>query len=182
MSNLVEWREALEDFTRDIRHEEYDDSVPVHADRYLDCDRKPDDAFILRLDGPSMSEGAPREYDLEYTAPETGPVRRRLGIDTDRGEVRRFVLQLEYLVDPAAERYATVVRYDHDAEGAAEATHDVTEAGLHIDIYREGEKVDSHELTPPLPASAALEAAEEHLAAHLEGYVRRFEEWHGITR
>lgn len=56
----------------------------------------------------------------------------------------------------------------------------MTEEGLHIDIYRAGEKVDSHELTPPLPAGAALEKAEEHLTEHLEGYTRRFERWHGI--
>jgi hypothetical protein len=47
----------------------------------------------------------------------------------------------------------------------------VTEDGLHIDIYRDGDKIDSHELTPPLPANDALNAAEEHLAEHLEGYV-----------
>ena len=76
---------------------------------------------------------------------------------------------------------AAVVRYDHDAEGSAEATHDVTEDGLHIDIYRDGKKVDSHELTPPLSANNALERAEDHLAEHLKGYVRRFEQWHGIT-
>ncbi len=39
---------------------------------------------------------------------------------------------------------------------------DVTENGLNIDIYREGENIDSHELTPPLPANEALNFAEEH--------------------
>lgn len=123
----------------------------------------------------------PREYDKDYTSPEGGPVRRRLGVDVDRGTVTRFVVQLEYLIDPP-EEWVTVVRYDHDSKGSDEATHDVTAEGLHIDIYRDGEKMDSHELTPPLPASEALEAAEEHLTDHLEGYVRRFEQWHGIRR
>jgi hypothetical protein len=127
-----------------------------------------------------MSGDDPREYDREFTAPEGGPVRRRLGIDVSRGEVSRFVVQLEYLIDPVGGEWATIVRYDHDAEGSKEATHDVTEEGLHIDIYRDGAKVDSHELTPPMPAAEALEAAEDHLAEHLEGYVRRFEEWHEI--
>jgi hypothetical protein len=133
-----------------------------------------------------MSENGPRDYDLEYTAPEAGPVRRRLGIDTDRGEVTRFLVQLEYHIAPEADvdadEWATVVRYDHDAEGSDETTHDVTEEGLHIDVYRDGEKTNSHELTPPLPANTALEVAEEHLTEHLEGYVRRFEQWHEITR
>ena len=122
----------------------------------------------------------PRDYDKAYTAPMGGPVRQRVGIDLERGRVTRFVVQLEYLIEPQTDEWAVVVRYDHDAEGSAEATHDVTEEGLHIDIYRDGEKIDSHELTPPLPANHALNAAEEHLADHLEGYVRRFEQWHGI--
>ena len=122
----------------------------------------------------------PRDYDKAYTAPMGGPVRQRVGIDLERGRVTRFVVQLEYLIEPQTDEWAVVVRYDHDAEGSAEATHDVTEEGLHIDIYRDGEKIDSHELTPPLPPNDALNAAEEHLSDHLEGYVRRFEQWHGI--
>lgn len=124
----------------------------------------------------------PRDYDTEYTAPERGPVRRRLGVDIDHGQVARFVVQLEYLVDAEHDEWAIVVRYDHDSQGSDETTHDVTEDGLHIDIYRDGEKAESHELTPPMPASEALNAAEEHLAQHMEGYVRRFEQWHKINR
>lgn len=127
-----------------------------------------------------MTEDLPREYDREFTAGAGRRARRRLGVDVDRGEVTRFVVQLEYLVDAAAEEWATVVRYDHDSEGSTEATHDVTAEGLHIDVYRDGEKIDSHELTPPLPANQALNAAEEHLAEHLDGYIKRFERWHGI--
>ena len=122
-----------------------------------------------------------RNYDKEFTTRVHRRAHRRLGIDVDRGQVKRFVVQLEYLVDPHPEAWEPVVRYDHDAEGSAEATHNVTEDGLHIDIYRDGEKIDSHELTPPLPANDALSAAKEHLTEHLQGYVRRFEEWHGIN-
>ena len=122
-----------------------------------------------------------RNYDKEFTTRVHRRARRRLGIDVDRGQVKRFVVQLEYLVDPHPEAWEPVVRYDHDVEGSAEATHDVTEDGLHIDIYRDGEKINSHELTPPLPANDALSAAEEHLTEHLQGYVRRFEEWHGVN-
>jgi len=87
--------------------------------------------------------GDPRDYDKAYAAPQGGPVRQRVGIDLERGRVTRFVVQLEYLIDPQTDEWAVVVRYDHDAEGSAEATHDVTEEGLHIDIYRDGEKIDS---------------------------------------
>jgi hypothetical protein len=88
--------------------------------------------------------GGPREYDKEFTADVDRRVRRRLGIDVERGEVRRFVVQLEYCMNPLNDEWATVVRYDHDSEGSAEATHDVTEEGLHIDVYRDCEKIDSH--------------------------------------
>jgi hypothetical protein len=123
----------------------------------------------------------PREYDKEFTTRVHRRARRRLGIDVDRGQVKRFVVQLEYLVEINPNVWEPVVRYDHDAEGSAEATHDVTEDGLHIDIYRKSEKTDSHELTPPLPANDALNAAEEHLTEHLQGYIRKFEKWHGIS-
>ena len=124
----------------------------------------------------------PRDYDKEFTTRVDRRARRRLGIDIEQGQVTRFVIQLEYHLDPTADEWATVVRYDHDSLGSDEATHDVTEEGLHIDIYRDGEKTDSHELTPPLPANEAVDAAEDHLAEHLEGYLRRFEQWHGIKR
>jgi len=122
----------------------------------------------------------PRDYDKEFTAPEGGPVRRRTGIDVDQGELIRFVVQLEYLLDPISNEWATVVRYDHDSLGSDEATHDVTEDGVHIDIYRDGEKVDTNELTPPVTVKKALDIVEDHLAEHLEGYVRRFERWQRI--
>lgn len=127
-----------------------------------------------------MSEDGPRKYDKSFTAPEGRRARRRLGLDVEAGQVTRFVVQLEYLLDPFVDEWATVVRYDHDDQGGDEATHDVTEDGLHVDVYREGEKVATHELTPPLPAAAALDAAEDHLAEHLEGYVARFETWQEI--
>lgn len=122
----------------------------------------------------------PRDYDKEFTAPEGGPVRRRTGIDVDQGELIRFVVQLEYLLDPISNEWATVVRYDHDSLGSDEATHDVTEDGVHIDIYRDGEKVDTNELTPPVTVKKALDIVEDHLVEHLEGYVRRFERWQRI--
>lgn len=124
----------------------------------------------------------PREYDKQFTAPRGGPVRQRLGIDTDRGDVTRFVVQLEYLIDPAAGEWATVVRYDHDSKGSDEATHDVTEDGVHMDVYRDGEKVHTDVITPPLPVDVGLEKAEDHLAEHIERFTRRFEQWHGISR
>jgi hypothetical protein len=121
-----------------------------------------------------MSEG-PREYDREYTAREGMTIRRRLGYSHDCGKVTKFVVQLEYLYKDA---WVPVVRYDHDP--ASMHGHDVTDDGLHIDVYRDGEKYRQEYVAPPMPAGVALDFAEDHLAENTQRFTRRFEEWHEI--
>lgn len=104
-----------------------------------------------------------------------GPLQIRIGRTTERGDLTQFVVQLEYWIGG---EWKEVVRYDHDCN--TEGGHDVTKEGLHIDVYRDGEKVDMESVTGPLPAGIAMDAAEEHLEDHLIQYVRRFEQWHGI--
>ncbi|MFB6148518.1 MAG: hypothetical protein ABEJ48_02530 [Halobacteriales archaeon] len=83
--------------------------------------------------------------------------------------------QLEYWLDGD---WRQVVRYDHDKK--APGGHDVTEEGLHLDIYREGEKVESKEVTGPIPANEAFEYAEDDLKKNYVDYLRRFEQWHDV--
>lgn len=120
---------------------------------------------------------APREYDREYLKPLPGPIQLRFGLNTHRGTVTRFMVQLEYWING---EWSEVVRYDHDPEAAPEMAHDVTAEGLHVDIYRDGEKADTERVTGPLPAGEAFNRAEEHLTQHLQAVVRRFEQWHGM--
>jgi hypothetical protein len=97
-----------------------------------------------------------RGYDHEVATAVRPNVRRRFGYAHDRGEVTRFVVQLEYRLGGA---WTPIVRYDHD--GATDhGGHDVTEEGLHIDIYRDGETVEQEYLAPPMPAGVALDFAE----------------------
>ncbi|MFW6265526.1 MAG: DUF7718 family protein [Halanaeroarchaeum sp.] len=117
----------------------------------------------------------PRDYDREFTTPLTHRTRRRVGYSHETGTVTRFVVQLEYRLDDG---WAEVVRFDHDPE--ADQGHDVTTEGVHLDVYREGEKIRSPEIFPPMPANTALTSAEEHLTQHAERYIKRFEEWHEI--
>jgi len=119
----------------------------------------------------------PREYGREYIRPLPGPLRERIGFDTLRGEVTRFAVQLEYRLGG---EWTEVVRYDHDGTDDSEFGHDAAEEGLHVDIYRDGEKHATEFITGPLPAGVALDHAEDHLAQNLQRYVKRFEEWHGI--
>lgn len=57
-------------------------------------------------------------------------VQIRLGFTSDRGDVVRFVAQLEYWLDGD---WCAVVRYDHDRE--AVGGHNVEVEGLHRDVY-----------------------------------------------
>ena len=122
-----------------------------------------------------MSDEGPEDYDREYTDPLSDATRARLGYSHDRGKVTRFVVQLEYRVEG---EWREVVRYDHDP--ASEFGHDVTEDGLHIDVYRDGEQYRREYVAPPMPAGLALDRAEDHLSNNLEGFTSRFEQWHGI--
>ncbi len=55
------------------------------------------------------------------------------------------------------------------------ATDDITEEGLHRDIYRDGEKIRSEEVSPPIPANEGFDAAEEDLRKNVEEFIKRFE-------
>ena len=122
-----------------------------------------------------MTDETPREYDREYTDRLSDVTRVRLGYSHKRGDVTRFVVQLEYCIEG---EWREVVRYDHDP--ASEFGHDVTEEGLHIDIYRDGEQYRTEYVAPPMPAGVALDRAEDHLSNNLKTFTTRFEQWHGI--
>lgn len=121
--------------------------------------------------------GGPRDYDREFTTTRSVRVRRRLGYSHVRGEVTRFVVQLEYRLNG---EWVEVVRSDHDPE--SNHGHDVTAEGVHVDVYRNGEKIRVENLAPPMPAAEALTLAETHFREHAERYVERFKSWHGIRR
>jgi len=116
----------------------------------------------------------PRDYDREHTARIDADVRQRLGYSHDKGEVTRFVVQLEYRLD----EWEVVVRYDHDPESTH--GHDVTEEGLHIDMYRDSEKYRTEYVAPSMPPGVALDFAEDHLSKNIQRFIKRFEQWHGI--
>lgn len=119
----------------------------------------------------------PDAYDREWTTLIGPRSRMRVGYRHVRGRVVRFVVQIEYRL---GDDWVEVVRADHDAVG--EMAHDVTEEGVHVDVYRDGEKHLTETVFPATSASTALTVAEEHLSRHAERYVRRFEEWLAIDR
>jgi len=102
-------------------------------------------------------------------------VQIRSAFTTERGEVVRFLVQLEYWLDGG---WRPVVRYDHDRN--AEGGHDISVEGLHLDVYRDGEKVDIEDVSGPIPPAEGFEYAEEDLRANYQRYIERFERWHDI--
>jgi hypothetical protein len=125
---------------------------------------------------PVTSDEFGRGYDREWTARIEQRIRRRFGYSHDQAEVERFVLQLEYRLDG---EWTPVVRYDHD-EVTDHGGHDVTEEGLHIDVYRDGEKYEQQFIAPPMDVGVAIDLAEDHLRENAPQFVKRFERWHGI--
>lgn len=87
----------------------------------------------------------------EITPPPTrlaDRVQVRLGFSKNQGTVTRFMVQLEYWLE---DDWCAVVRYDHDQE--ALGGHNITEEGLYRDVYREGEKIGTVQVTNPIPAN-----------------------------
>lgn len=109
-------------------------------------------------------------YDREFTTPLAFGVRRRIGYSHDRGRITRFVVQLEYRL---ANEWVELVRSGHDETSAHR--HDVTEDGVHLDVFRDGTNARSAEIFPPMPPNEALTFVEDHIAEHGERYVKRFE-------
>jgi hypothetical protein len=117
------------------------------------------------------------EYEVTPPPDRLGDrVQIRTAFTTERGEVIRFMTQLEYWLDG---EWKTVVRYDHDKE--TDGGHDVSEDGLHVDVYRAGEKVEARTVTGPIPPESGFNYAEEDLRENTERYIKRFERWHDIT-
>lgn len=116
------------------------------------------------------------------TVPVEYPYARiRTIVDAHRGDVTRFVVQLEYNVQPGfleSDDWRQVARFDHDP--AAEMGHDVREEGLHMDVYRDGEKVDVLRGFPMKSPNEAPSFCRDVLEERAPKLLARFEDWHGI--
>lgn len=109
--------------------------------------------------------------------------RIRRELDTERGEVRRFIAQLEYDIEatPTGENspeWRAVARFDHDSSG--EQAHDIRDEGLHLDIYRNEEKYRVLTEFPPVPLDRAPRYCQEYLERYADRLLERFERWHDL--
>jgi hypothetical protein len=102
--------------------------------------------------------------------------RARVEIDKSEGRVTRFVVQLERLVN---NEWSEVVRFDHEPENPN--GHDITEEGLHMDVYRESEKARVKDDFPPVPLSDAPRYCITYIRKNADQLLRRFEQWHDLN-
>lgn len=109
--------------------------------------------------------------------------RIRRELRTESGEIVRFVVQLEYDVEAevslgAGPSWRVVARFDHDNTDSG--GHDVSVEGLHLDVYRDGERYDRLWDFPTLPPGTAMRYCETYLRDWSDRFLARFERWHGI--
>lgn len=97
--------------------------------------------------------------------------------------MRLFVVQLEYAhsrasTEESEQTWDVVARFDHDA--SAPGGHDVVEEGIHLDIYRDGVRVDRLRGFPRLQPGTAMRYCEAYLQQNSERLLSRFERWHDL--
>lgn len=98
----------------------------------------------------------------------------RYRVKTERGRITAFVVQLYCWRDGS---WRLVAQPDHNptmAEG-----HDVTEGGVHVDVFRDGEKHET-ETAPhpgPLNPELALDYAISYLEMHDKRLIRQYDAW-----
>lgn len=103
--------------------------------------------------------------------------RVRVEIDKEQGDVTRFVIQLERSIEGD---WKQVVRFDHNPENPN--GHDITKEGLHMDVYRNGDKARVKDDFPPVPLSDAPRYCILYVEQHADQLLRRFEQWHNLNQ
>lgn len=103
----------------------------------------------------------------------THQTRLRLFLGRVPGEgLTRFRVQLEHHV---IDEWQQIVGSDHNP--GSDAGHDVTEEGVHLDVYRGGDRIDRKRLFGSTTPENALTIADDHIKENFERYVRDYRQW-----
>lgn len=121
--------------------------------------------------------------DLGYLWVEWPYARIRRELDTEGGVITRFIYQLEYnaaasLDDLPPHDWREVARFDHNTDGP----HDVSKEGLHIDVYRDGEKYMQSYDFPKVPLEDTPSFCQRYLEENADFLIDRFERWHDLDK
>jgi len=109
--------------------------------------------------------------------------RIRRVLETDRGLITAFNYQLEYDIQatPSAQHnpeWKTVARFDHNVD--PNQGHDIREEGLHLDIYRDGEKYRVRRHFPYVPLERAPRFCVVFFQQNADNLLQQFERWHDL--
>ena len=118
-----------------------------------------------RHDSPNVDYENPVEYGLSRINTEIG---------VSDGNVDWFIVQLE---QNAGQQYGNrdwrqVARFDHHPESAW--GHDIESERLHLDLYRNGQKVDVQRGFPPVTAENAPAYCEKFLEKRSDNLLTRY--------
>lgn len=115
-------------------------------------------------------------YDREFTTVVDRRAQIRVGFSMYRGDVTEFFVQLEYWYRGD---WLPVARFDHAPD--TPMGHDVTSEGLHLDVFRDGEKYRVEDGFPPVELSGVLRYCITYFREHGPRLLRRFERWHDLN-
>lgn len=103
---------------------------------------------------------------------------------THRGDIVRFVVQLEYGLDgefywpETCDEWQPVARFDHNPRSPD--GHDIREEGLHADIYHAEDEYERSTDFPFVHVNKAPRWCEEYFLENLDFLLERFEELNEI--
>jgi hypothetical protein len=99
-------------------------------------------------------------------------------INAQEGNVADFLVAYEYKLRGSWE---TVAQFDHDPD--SRYGHDISQEGLHMDLYREGQKYRVvRSKFPYVPVEQAPRYCVEYIKHNHENLIERFERWHNVNR
>ncbi|PSP95639.1 hypothetical protein BRC91_01835 [Halobacteriales archaeon QS_4_62_28] len=117
----------------------------------------------------------PPWYDWVTWNPKT---RICANINTEQGDVTNFIVAYEYKLRGSWE---TVAQFDHGPESPY--GHDIDEEGLHMDLYKEGQKYRVvRSKFPYVPVNHAPRYCIEYIKRNHGALIERFEQWHNVNR
>jgi hypothetical protein len=116
--------------------------------------------------------------DSTYVETIHAPVaRRRTYLDTHKGAIRRFYVQLEYnrRSSGVEDDWVDIARFDHQPEN--ERGHDIRKEGLHMDVCHPKEKDRKVTDFPNVELASAPEFCESYFDQNYDRICLRYAEW-----
>ena len=109
-------------------------------------------------------------------------VRTRTCINTDRGDIHAFYVQLELNLSPdptSPDNWVDVARFDHQPE--RNLGHDIRIEGLHMDLCHPSENNRKITDFPHVDIDDAPQFCERYFEKNYRSICKQYAEWKGLT-